>query len=54
MDRKLSISLEKLCSGLPDEFRLLMKYCRTIEFEDKPDYSYLKELFKKAMEKQNF
>ena len=28
-----------------------MGYCRNIEFEDKPDYGYLKELFKKAMEK---
>lgn len=53
MDRKLSIPLEKLCSGLPEELRLLMAYCRTIEFEDKPDYNYLKELFRKAMEKQN-
>ena len=46
MDKKLSISLDKLCIDLPDEFKQLLMYSRTLEFEEKPDYNYLKGLFK--------
>ena len=51
MDKKLSISLDKLCVDLPDEFKQLLMYSRTLEFEEKPDYNYLKGLFKNVMER---
>ena len=30
----------------PKQFQTYFEYCRSLRFEDKPDYSYLKRLFK--------
>lgn len=46
MDRKMSTSTESLCKGFPAEFRSYFEYCRSLRFEDRPDYAYLKRLFK--------
>lgn len=54
MDKKLSIPLDKLCSDLPDEFKQLLMYSRTLEFEERPDYGYLKTLFKNVMERERY
>ena len=43
---KQETSIQKLCAGLPDEFARYMKYCRTLNFEDVPDYFNLKKQFK--------
>lgn len=34
-----------LCKSFPSEFISYFHYCRSLRFEDKPDYSYLKKLF---------
>jgi serine/threonine protein kinase len=39
-------SLEELCFGIPKEFTTYMQYCRSLKYEDSPDYNYLKRLFK--------
>ena len=44
-EKKNSITSEKLCNGLPEEFTSFIKYCRNLEFEQDPDYDYLKSLF---------
>ena len=36
-----------LCKGLPDEFCNYMNYVKSMKFDDKPDYFYLRELFRK-------
>jgi hypothetical protein len=43
---KIKTSIEELCTGLPEEFIQYMNYCRNLKFEDRPDYSYLRKLFK--------
>ena len=43
--RKLETSIHELCSGLPNEFKEYMKYCRKLEFSENPDYDYLMTLF---------
>lgn len=43
--KKIMTNLEDLCKGFPDEFVAYMQYCRTLNFEDKPDYRYIKNLF---------
>jgi len=43
--KKIMTNLEELCKGFPDEFVAYMQYCRTLNFEDKPDYKYIKNLF---------
>ena len=42
---KCSISPEKLSSGLPNQFAEYIKYCKNLEFEQEPNYNYLRNLF---------
>lgn len=42
---KLCTNLDKLCKDLPECFKKYLLYCRELKFEEKPDYSYLKNLF---------
>jgi hypothetical protein len=44
-DLKYSITPEELPSGLPKQFAEYIKYCRNLEFEQKPNYNYLRNLF---------
>ncbi|CCD25483.1 serine/threonine protein kinase HRR25 NDAI_0F01640 [Naumovozyma dairenensis CBS 421] len=46
LEKKLTTSIERLCSGLPVQFAQYIEYCRTLKFEQRPDYSYLSGLFK--------
>ena len=46
MEKKLSTSIEVLCKGFPVEFGTYLAYCRNLRFDEKPDYSYLRKLFK--------
>lgn len=45
MEKKLATPLEILCKDVPQEFRDFLVYSRNLEFEDVPDYAYLKGLF---------
>ena len=38
--------LQALCRGYPTEFASYFHYCRSLRFEDAPDYQYLKRLFR--------
>jgi len=42
---KKSITTEKLCSGLPKEMTTYLNYCKELNFEQDPDYNYLRSLF---------
>ena len=50
---KKSFLPEKICEGLPEEFIDYIKYCRKLEFEQEPDYNYLKNLFSLILTKEN-
>ncbi|KAK7336883.1 hypothetical protein VNO77_17434 [Canavalia gladiata] len=45
-EKKMSTPIEVLCKSYPSEFVSYFHYCRSLRFEDKPDYSYLKRLFR--------
>ncbi|KAB5557584.1 hypothetical protein DKX38_008493 [Salix brachista] len=45
-EKKVSTPVELLCKSHPSEFVSYFHYCRSLRFEDKPDYSYLKRLFR--------
>ncbi|VVB11254.1 unnamed protein product [Arabis nemorensis] len=45
-EKKVSTPIEVLCKSHPPEFVSYFQYCRSLRFEDKPDYSYLKRLFR--------
>ena len=36
-------AIEILCRGHPAEFVTYFQYCRSLRFDDKPDYSYLRK-----------
>ena len=50
-EKKISTNLEDLCQGFPDEFKTFIQYARDLKFEDRPDYSYLKNLLRQICEK---
>jgi len=54
MDRKMSTSTEHLCKGYATEFRSYFEYCRSLRFEDRPDYAYLKRLFKELFYRKGY
>lgn len=54
LNLKSSIPVETLVSPFPIEFGKYLLYCRSIKFEQKPDYAYLKRLFKDLFSKLNF
>ncbi|KAL6499548.1 Casein kinase 1-like protein 11 [Orobanche gracilis] len=45
-EKKMLTPIEVLCKSYPAEFISYFHYCRSLRFEDKPDYSYLKRLFR--------
>jgi len=45
---------EVLCRNLPMEFSSYMNYTKSLRFEDKPDYNYLRKLFKELFIKMNY
>ena len=50
-EKKISTSLDSLCQGMPDEFKTFIQYARDLKFEDRPDYSYLKNIIRQMCEK---
>ncbi|CAF2137428.1 unnamed protein product [Brassica rapa] len=45
-EKKVSTSIESLCRGYPSELASYFHYCRSLRFDDKPDYNYLKRIFR--------
>ena len=50
-NKKMDISLDELCEGLPEEFKEFIKYAKDLGFEQRPDYCYLNGLLYKAADK---
>ena len=48
---KKTISVEQLCEGLPEEFPKYINYSRKLNFEENPDYDYLRSLFSSILVK---
>lgn len=47
-------SLEDLCKGFPEEFAIYLNYCKSLKFEERPDYAYLRRLFKDLFVREGF
>ena len=45
-EKKILTKIDDLCNGFPEEFNKYMTYCRKLKFTEKPDYVYLRNLFK--------
>lgn len=51
-DRKQNISPRELCKDMPSQMVEYFRYVRRLEFDDRPDYSYLRSLFRKALDRK--
>jgi len=54
MEKKMSTPVEVLCKHFPCEFVTYLNYCRSLRFEDRPDYAYLRRLLKDVFFGENF
>ncbi|KAL2836865.1 kinase-like domain-containing protein [Aspergillus pseudoustus] len=51
---KLGTSTKALCCGLPNEFLEYLNYARCLHFHDKPDYNYLRRIFRALFVRESF
>lgn len=54
LERKQATHPDQLCKGYPSEFRDYFAHCLSLGFEDRPDYRYLKRIFRDLFERQSF
>jgi len=54
LERKISTSTEMLCKGFPAEFRSYFEHVRSLRFDDRPDYDYLKRLFRELFFRKGY
>ena len=54
MDKKMSTAIETLTRGLPVEFSKYFSYVKALKFDDRPDYSFLRQLFQELSAKEGF
>ena len=54
MNKKKETSAEELCRGFPQQFTDYVNYTRKLEYEQDPDYYYLKNLFLSTLENYGF
>lgn len=53
-DRKVSTPINELCKNYPPEFATYLRYCRSMRFDDRPDYAYLRGLFRDLYMREGF
>lgn len=54
MEKKMTTPTEVLTRGFPNEFAIYLNYTRSLRFDDKPDYSYLRKLFRDLFVREGF
>lgn len=50
----LLITVSLVIYSPPAEFSTYLNFCRSLRFDDKPDYSYLRQLFRNLFHRQGF
>ncbi|KAJ7904013.1 kinase-like protein [Mycena leptocephala] len=54
MEKKMTTPTDLLCRGFPNEFGIFLNYTRALRFDDKPDYSYLRKLFRDLFVREGY
>lgn len=54
MEKKMTTSADALTQGLPTEFTIFLNYARSLTFDDKPDYTYLRRLLRDLFMRQGY
>ena len=52
MAKKMALSAEALCEGLPEEFAEYMRDVKSLKQGGRPDYARLRELFRGVAQRQ--
>ncbi|KAL5344275.1 serine/threonine protein kinase [Pseudogymnoascus australis] len=52
--KKMATRIEVLCHGLPNEFAIYLNYTRSLRFDDKPDYVFLRKIFRDLFVREGF
>lgn len=52
--KKIATPIESLCKSHPTEFALYFQHCKSLAFDDTPDYVYLKGLFQDLFKREGF
>lgn len=53
-DVKQKTSVDDLCTGMPKEFLIYMNYVKTLDFDEKPNYNSLINMFVRLYESKNY
>ncbi|XP_073000484.1 casein kinase 1-like protein 4 [Typha latifolia] len=53
-EKKLSTPIEVLCKSHPVEFASYFHYCHSLTFDQRPDYGFLKRLFRDLFTREGF
>ncbi|CAH8610020.1 unnamed protein product [Schistosoma bovis] len=53
-EKKMQTPVEVLCEGYPVEMAVYLNYCRGMRFDNQPDYSYLRNLFRGLFQREGF
>ena len=51
---KKNLPVQQLCKGLPIQIYYFLKYVKRLNFEEQPDYNYLRSLFKDLLYKYKY
>lgn len=49
-EKKIQTTVEQLCRGAPEEFNKYLNYCKNLNFEERPDYNFLRGLWRTCMQ----
>lgn len=50
----MTTSVEEMTKDMPSEFATYLNYCRALKFEERPDFGYLRKLFKDLFDKMGY
>ncbi|XP_022873995.1 casein kinase 1-like protein 3 [Olea europaea var. sylvestris] len=53
-EKKLSTPIEMLCKSHPVEFASYFHYCHSLTFDQRPDYGFLKRLFRELFTREGY
>ena len=53
-DTKIQTPIDVLCKGFPTEVATYLRYCRSLDFYEEPDYPYLRQLWWDIFKREQF
>lgn len=54
MEKKMTTPIEALCKGFPKEFSTYLNYTRSLRFDERPNYDYLRKQFRDLFIRESF